>query len=273
MSRVMVVTSGKGGVGKTTSSASLSAALAQAGQKVVVIDFDVGLRNLDLVMGAERRVVFDLVNVVQGDAKLSQALIRDRRIETLSLLPASQTRDKDALTEEGVGRVIEELRGKFDWIVCDSPAGIDKGATLAMRFADLAVVVTNPEVSSVRDSDRIIGMLDSKTLRAERGEKLEKHLLLTRFDAARAARGEMMKVEDVLEILAIPLLGIIGESPDVLTASNVGCPVTLHNPASPAARAYTETARRLLGEKIEVVAPAERRGFMSRLFGRKAAAA
>ncbi len=273
MSRVMVVTSGKGGVGKTTSSASLSAALAQAGQKVVVIDFDVGLRNLDLVMGAERRVVFDLVNVVQGDAKLSQALIRDRRIETLSLLPASQTRDKDALTEEGVGRVIEELRGKFDWIVCDSPAGIDKGATLAMRFADLAVVVTNPEVSSVRDSDRIIGMLDSKTLRAERGEKLEKHLLLTRFDAARAARGEMMKVEDVLEILAIPLLGIIGESPDVLTASNVGCPVTLHNPASPAARAYTETARRLLGEKIEVVAPPERRGFMSRLFGRRAAAA
>ena len=272
MSEVVVVTSGKGGVGKTTSSASLGAALAQEGQKVVVIDFDVGLRNLDLVMGAERRVVFDLVNVVQGDAKLPQALIRDKRVETLYLLPASQTRDKDALTEEGVGRVIEELREGFDWIICDSPAGIEKGATLAMRFADLAVVVTNPEVSSVRDSDRIIGMLDSKTRRAENGERLEKQLLLTRYDPARAARGEMMKVEDVLEILAIPLLGIVGESPDVLTASNVGCPVTLHNPGSAAARAYRNAARRLLGETIAVEAPPERRGFMSRLFGRKAAA-
>lgn len=274
MSKVMVVTSGKGGVGKTTSSASLGAALAQTGKQVVVVDFDVGLRNLDLVMGAERRVVFDLVNVVQGDAKLPQALIRDKRVETLSLLPASQTRDKDALTEEGVARVIDELREKFDWIVCDSPAGIEKGATLAMRFADVAVVVSNPEVSSVRDSDRIIGLLDSKTQRAEGGEKLEKHLLLTRYDAARAARGEMLKVDDVLEILAIPLLGIVPESEEVLRASNLGSPITLHNPNSPAARAYSEAARRLLGEKIEVVAPAEeRRGFMSRLFGRKAAMA
>ena len=274
MSKVMVVTSGKGGVGKTTSSASLGAALAQTGQNVVVVDFDVGLRNLDLVMGAERRVVFDLVNVIQGDAKLPQALIRDKRLETLSLLPASQTRDKDALTEEGVGRVIDELRERFDWIVCDSPAGIEKGAILAMHFADIAVVVTNPEVSSVRDSDRIIGMLDSKTQRAANGDRLEKHLLLTRYDAARAARGEMMKVEDVLEILAIPLLGIIAESPDVLTASNVGSPVTLHNPASAAARAYTDAARRLLGEDVAFNAhPPQRQGFMSRLFGRKAAAA
>jgi septum site-determining protein MinD len=273
MSKVMVVTSGKGGVGKTTTSASLGAALAQSGQNVVVIDFDVGLRNLDLIMGAERRVVFDLVNVVQGDAKLPQALIRDKRIDTLSLLPASQTRDKDALTEEGVGRVIAELREKFDWIVCDSPAGIEKGAMLAMRYADLAVVVTNPEVSSVRDSDRIIGMLDSKTVRAENGEKFEKHLLLTRYNAARAARGEMLKVEDVLEILAIPLLGIIPENPEVLNASNLGCPITLHNPASPAARAYTDAARRLLGEAVAVNAPAERRSFLSRLLGRKAAVA
>ena len=181
MSKVMVVTSGKGGVGKTTSAAALGAALAQAGQNVVVVDFDVGLRNLDLVMGAERRVVFDLVNVVQGDAKLPQALIRDRRIDKLYLLPASQTRDKDTLTEPGVHKVIEELREQFDWIICDSPAGIEKGATLAMRFADLAVVVTNPEVSSVRDSDRIIGLLDSKTARAERGETIEKHLLLTQL--------------------------------------------------------------------------------------------
>jgi septum site-determining protein MinD len=273
MSKVMVVTSGKGGVGKTTSSASIGAALAQAGQSVVLVDFDVGLRNLDLIMGAERRVIFDLVNVVQGDAKLPQALIRDKRLETLHLLPASQTRDKDALTEEGVERVIEELRERFDWIVCDSPAGIEKGATLAMRFADLAVVVTNPEVSSVRDSDRIIGMLDSKTRRAEQGERMEKHLLLTRYDPARAARGEMMKVEDVLEILAIPLLGVVAESPDVLTASNLGCPVTLNDPASPAAKAYSDAARRLLGEQIAVRIPTEKRGLMERLFGRKAAAA
>ncbi len=272
MSKVVVVTSGKGGVGKTTSSAALGAALAQAGQKVVVVDFDVGLRNLDLVMGAERRVVFDLVNVVQGDAKLPQALIRDKRVENLSLLAASQTRDKDALTEPGIERVIDELRESFDWIVCDSPAGIEKGATLAMRFADLAVVVANPEVSSVRDSDRIIGMLDSKTQRAEAGDRIEKHLLLTRFDAGRAARGEMMSVEDVLEILAIPLLGIVSESPDVLSASNVGCPVTLHNPTSAAARAYDQAARRLMGETIAVNEPRGRRGFMSRLFGRKAAA-
>src|SRR6201999_3866381 len=213
MATVLVVTSGKGGVGKTTSTAALGAAFSQSGQNVVVVDFDVGLRNLDLVVGAERRVVFDLINVVQGDAKLPQALIRDKRIETLHLLPASQTLDKDAVTPEGVGRVIRELRERFDWIICDSPAGIERGATLAMHYADLAVVVANAEVSSVRDSDRIIGMLHSKPQLAERGDKLDKRLLLTRYDPARAARGEMMKVEDVLEILAIPLLGVVGEGP------------------------------------------------------------
>ena len=193
MAKVLVVTSGKGGVGKTTSTAALGAALAQMGQNVVVIDFDVGLRNLDLVMGAERRVVFDLINVVQGVAKLSQALIRDKRLENLWLLPASQTRDKDALTDEGVGRIIADLRCKFDWILCDSPAGIERGATLAMRYADEAVIVTNPEVSSVRDSDRIIGMLDSKTVKAERGERVEKHVLIARYDSARALSKRVIK--------------------------------------------------------------------------------
>ena len=194
MAKVLVVTSGKGGVGKTTSTAALGAALAQTGQKVAVVDFDVGLRNLDLVMGAERRVVFDLINVVQGIAKLSQALIRDKRLETLWLLPASQTRDKDALTEEGVGNVINEMRGKFDWVICDSPAGIERGATLAMRFADAAVIVTNPEVSSVRDSDRIIGLLDSKTEKAEKGQRIEKHILITRYD--RPTRGARRDAQD-----------------------------------------------------------------------------
>ncbi|MGA0594255.1 septum site-determining protein MinD [Enterovirga sp. CN4-39] len=271
MAKVLVVTSGKGGVGKTTSTASLGAALAQSGQNVVVIDFDVGLRNLDLVLGAERRVVYDLINVVQGDAKLPQALIRDKRIETLSLLPASQTRDKEALTEEGVKRVIDELREKFDWIICDSPAGIERGATLAMRFADVAIVVTNPEVSSVRDSDRIIGLLDSKTERAEKGERMEKHLLITRYDAARASRGEMLKTEDILEILSIPLLGIIPESEEVLRASNLGSPVTLNAPLSAPARAYIDAVKRLKGETIPVTVPAEKRRLFTKFFTRRAA--
>ncbi len=271
MATVMVVTSGKGGVGKTTSTAALGAALAQSGQKVAVVDFDVGLRNLDLVMGAERRVVFDLINVTQGQAKLSQALIRDKRVDTLYLLPASQTRDKDALTEEGVAKVIEEMRQKFDWIICDSPAGIERGAQLAMRFADRAVIVTNPEVSSVRDSDRIIGLLDSKTLKAETGETIDKHILITRYDGARAARGEMLKIEDVLDILSTPLLGIIPESPEVLRASNVGAPVTLNDPSNPAARAYLDAARRLRGESVPMVTPVDRKGFFDRLLGRRAA--
>src|ERR1700709_1022590 len=271
MAKVLVVTSGKGGVGKTTSTAALGAALAQAGAKVVVINFDVGLRNLDLVMGAERRVVFDLINVVQRGAKVSHALILDKRLDNRGLLPPSQPRDKDALTDEGVRGVIHALRTKFDWILCDSPAGIERGATLAMRYCDEAVIVTNPEVSSVRDSDRIIGMLDSKTVRAERGERVEKHVLISRYDPARAARGEMLTIEDILEILATPLLGIIPESQDVLRASNVGSPVTLNNAASAPARAYIDAARRLLGQTIDMVVPAERKGLMTRLLGRRAA--
>ena len=269
--RVLVVTSGKGGVGKTTSTAALGAALAHQGEKVVVIDFDVGLRNLDLVLGAERRVVFDLINVIHGVAKLPQALIRDKRLENLYLLPASQTRDKDALTEDGVAKVISELRSKFDWIVCDSPAGIERGATLAMRHADAAIIVTNPEVSSVRDSDRIIGLLDSKTEKAERGECVDKHLLITRYNPWRAARGEMLSIDDVLEILSIPLLGIIPESEDVLRASNVGSPVTLNSPLSAPARAYFEATRRLKGETIPMQIPSESRSIFNKLFGRKAA--
>ena len=271
MGKVLVVTSGKGGVGKTTSTAALGAALAQAGQSVAVVDFDVGLRNLDLIMGAERRVVYDLVNVIQGQANLNQALIRDKRVESLYLLPASQTRDKDALTEEGVAKVIAELRERFDWVICDSPAGIERGATLAMRHADVAVVVTNPEVSSVRDSDRIIGLLDSKTVKAEKGETMEKHLLLTRYDPMRAQRGDMLKTEDVLEILSIPLLGIIPESQDVLKASNVGAPVTINNPLSAPARAYQDAARRLRGETVEASLPREKKKLFGMFFGRRAA--
>jgi septum site-determining protein MinD len=271
MAKVLVVTSGKGGVGKTTSTAALGAALALNGKKVVVVDFDVGLRNLDLVMGAERRVVFDLINVAQGEAKLSQALIRDKRIESLHLLPASQTRDKDALNEKGLARVMKELRSQFDWVICDSPAGIERGAILAMRHADAAVIVTNPEVSSVRDSDRIIGLLDSKTERAEKGNRVEKHLLITRFDKTRASRGEMLQIDDVLDILSIDLLGIIPESEQVLRASNLGQPVTLASPLSAPARAYGDAARRLMGDQVAMNVPLERFSLLNRIFGGRAA--
>jgi septum site-determining protein MinD len=270
MGTVLVVTSGKGGVGKTTSTAALGAALAATGDRVAVVDFDVGLRNLDLVLGAERRVVFDFINVIQGHAKLSQALIRDKRLDTLYILPASQTRDKDALTEEGVDQVIAALRADFDWVICDSPAGIERGALLAMRHADVAIVVTNPEVSSVRDSDRIIGLLDARTLRAERGEEMEKHVLITRFDAQRAARGEMLSINDVLEILSLPLIGIVPESKLVLQASNLGMPVTMSDPKSPTGRAYIDAARRLRGESIELIVPAARKSFLAGIFGRAA---
>src|SRR5436190_14685792 len=271
MAKVLVVTSGKGGVGKTTSTAALGAALALNGQKVVVVDFDVGLRNLDLVMGAERRVVYDLINVAQGNAKLSQALIRDKRLENLALLPASQTRDKDALSEKGLARIIKELRTLFDWVICDSPAGIERGAMMAMRHADAAIIITNPEVSSVRDSDRIIGLLDAKTEKAARGERVDKHLLITRYDQARAGRGEMLKTDDVLDILSVPLLGIIPESEQVLRASNLGQPVTLANPLSAPARAYNDAARRLMGDNLAINVPLERFNLLGRIFGGRAA--
>lgn len=248
--KVIVVTSGKGGVGKTTSSAAISAGLASRGHRTVVIDFDIGLRNLDLVMGCERRVIYDFVNVINGDANIGQALIKDKRVDNLFILPASQTRDKDALTQEGVEKILDTLKKDFDYIVCDSPAGIEKGALMALYFADEAVVVTNPEVSSVRDSDRILGVLSSKSRRAEQNlEPIKEHLLVTRFSDARVKRGEMLSIDDVMDILSIPLMGVIPESPAVLNASNRGIPVTLDTP-SDARTAYENAVGRLLGEKI-----------------------
>ncbi|GAA0681733.1 septum site-determining protein MinD [Marinobacterium maritimum] len=269
MAEIIVVTSGKGGVGKTTSSAAIGTGLALRGFKTVLIDFDVGLRNLDLIMGCERRVVYDFVNVINKEATLNQALIRDKRNDNLYILPASQTRDKDALSVEGVEAVLKELSESYDYIVCDSPAGIEKGAQLALYFADTAIVVTNPEVSSVRDSDRILGVLQSKSRKAEEGGTVKEHLLLTRYNPNRVDAGEMLSVDDVKEILAIPLLGVIPESEAVLKASNQGVPVIM-DADSDAGQAYDDAIARFLGEDREHrFLNVERKGFLSRVFGRK----
>jgi septum site-determining protein MinD len=268
VAEIIVVTSGKGGVGKTTSSASLACGLAKAGKKTAVIDFDVGLRNLDLIMGCERRVVYDFVNVVNGEASLRQALIKDKRFENLFVLAASQTRDKDALTKEGVEKVLKDLGDEgFDFIVCDSPAGIEKGAFLAMYFADRAVVVVNPEVSSVRDSDRILGLLSSKTKKAEDGGRVQEHLLLTRYSPRRVEAGDMLSIKDVQEILGLEVVGVIPESPEVLQSSNAGVPVILDE-ASPAGQAYTDAVARILGEERPMrFTTVEKKGFFSKMFG------
>lgn len=268
MTKIVVVTSGKGGVGKTTTSASFATGLAIRGYKTAVIDFDVGLRNLDLILNCERRVVYDLINVVNDEATLNQALIKDKRIGNLYILPASQTRDKDALHREGVEKVLNELSESFDYIVCDSPAGIEKGAMMALYFADEAIIVTNPEVSSVRDSDRILGILQSKSRRAERGEEpIKEHLLVTRYDSKRVDKGEMLSLEDVQDILSVPMLGVIPESQSVLTASNEGCPV-IWDEKSPAGMAYSDAISRFLGEDVahRFIEP-ERGGFFRRMFG------
>lgn len=271
MTRIVVVTSGKGGVGKTTTSASFAAGLAMRGHKTAVIDFDVGLRNLDLIMGCERRVVYDFVNVIQGDATLNQALIRDKQLENLYILPASQTRDKDALTRDEVGKVLEDLKAMdFEYIVCDSPAGIETGALMASYFADDALVVTNPEVSSVRDSDRILGILSAKSKRAETGDTpIKEYLLITRYSAKRVAEGEMLSLQDVEDILRIKLIGVIPESDIVLQASNQGLPV-IHIRDSDVSAAYQDIVDRYLGEEkplrfVDYTKP----GLFKRIFGGK----
>lgn len=268
MSKVIVVTSGKGGVGKTTTSASFSTGLAMRGHKTAVIDFDVGLRNLDLIMGCERRVVYDFVNVINGEATLKQALIRDKAYDNLYILPASQTRDKDAFTKEGVGKVIDELKESFDFIICDSPAGIERGALMALYYADEALIVTNPEVSSVRDSDRILGILSAKSKRAEDGrDPIKEHLVVTRYSPSRVESGEMLSIDDIQELLGIKLLGVIPESPAVLQASNSGVPV-VRDEISNSGQAYQDLVARFLGEErpMRFMEP-EKKGLLQRLFG------
>jgi len=269
MAKIIVVTSGKGGVGKTTTSASFASGLALRGHKTAVIDFDVGLRNLDLIMGCERRVVYDLINVIHKEANLNQALIKDKQVDNLFVLAASQTRDKDALTQEGVERVLTDLAAMdFEYVVCDSPAGIETGALMAMHFADEALVVTNPEVSSVRDSDRILGMLSSKTKRAIEGkEPIKEHLLITRYNPNRVQGGQMLSLDDIREILRIELIGVIPESETVLDASNQGVPA-IHMKGTDVSEAYKDVITRFLGEKTPMrYVDAEKQGFFKRLFG------
>ena len=271
MAKIVVVTSGKGGVGKTTTSASFASGLALRGLKTVVIDFDVGLRNLDLIMGCERRVVYDFINVIQGEANLNQALIKDKQCENLFVLAASQTRDKDALSRDGVQKVLNDLVGMgFDYIVCDSPAGIETGALMAMHFADEALIVTNPEVSSVRDSDRILGMLGSKTKRAIDGsDPIKEHLLITRYNPNRVEDGQMLSLQDIQDILRVPLIGVIPESENVLQASNQGTPA-IHMTGSDVSEAYKDLIDRFLGENKPLrFIDVEKTGFFKRLFGGK----
>ena len=269
MTKIVVVTSGKGGVGKTTTSAAFSSGLALRGHKTAVIDFDVGLRNLDLIMGCERRVVYDLINVIQGEANLNQALIKDKHCDNLFILAASQTRDKDALVLEGVGKVLKDLAAMgFEYIVCDSPAGIESGALMAMHFADEALVITNPEVSSVRDSDRILGMLGSKTKRAiDGGEPIKEHLLITRYNPGRVEDGHMLSLDDIQDILRIPLIGVIPESEAVLQASNQGLPA-IHLKGTDVAEAYQDVVARFLGEERPLrFTDAQKPSFFKRIFG------
>jgi septum site-determining protein MinD len=271
VARIIVVTSGKGGVGKTTSSASFSSGLAMRGHKTAVLDFDVGLRNLDLIMGCERRVVYDLINVINGEASLTQALIKDKHCDNLFILPASQTRDKDALAEEGVERVLNQLiKMGFEYIICDSPAGIEHGALMALTFADDAIIVTNPEVSSVRDSDRILGILQAKSRRAQTGaEPVKEHLLITRYSPKRVENDEMLSYQDVQEILRIPLIGIIPESEQVLHASNQGNPA-IHFKGTDVAEAYEDVVSRFLGEDLPLrFINYEKPGLLQRIFGAK----
>lgn len=268
MAKVIVVTSGKGGVGKTTTSASFSTGLALEGFKTAVIDFDVGLRNLDLIMGVERRVVYDIANVINGEATLNQALIKDKKVPNLYILAASQTRDKDVLSREGVGKIIDELKESFDYIVCDSPAGIEKGALMAMYYADDAIIVTNPEVSSVRDSDRILGILSSRTKRSENNEDpVQEHLVITRYSERRVETGEMLSIVDIKELLGIPLIGVVNESTSVLNASNSGIPVVL-DAESDAGLEYKQIIKRYLGKAppFKDVIKKKKPSFLKRLF-------
>lgn len=270
--RVVCVTSGKGGVGKTTAAASFSMGLAKRGQKTCVVDFDIGLRNLDIHLGCERRVIFDFVNVLMDECQLHQALLKDKREPNLSLLAASQTRDKDSLTVDGVEKILADLTAEFDYVVLDSPAGIESGARHAMYFCDDAVLVVNPELSSCRDADKMVGFIASKSRRAELGHNecfpVQQSLLINRYDPARAEAEESLAISDIEELLGLPVVGVIPESREVLTCTNTGSPAILLEDEVPVSGAFRDTVARFSGDEKELrfIRP-EPVSFFRRIFG------
>ncbi|HHD83756.1 MAG TPA: septum site-determining protein MinD [Campylobacteraceae bacterium] len=266
MGEVITVTSGKGGVGKSTLSANLAVGLAQTGKKVVAVDFDIGLRNLDMILGLENRIVYDVVDVMEGRCNLSQALINDKRAKNLYFLPASQTSDKNVLDRDKVAKLLDELKKEFDMILLDSPAGIESGFEHSIFMADRAIIVSTPDVSAVRDADRVIGIIDAKSEKAKAGEEVQKHVVINRIKQEMVDRGNMLSVEDVLSILALPLIGIVPEDENIITATNEGEPI-YYKENAPASQAYKNIARRVLGEEVPFMDITEKKGFLKRLFG------
>ncbi len=266
MGEVITVTSGKGGVGKSTLSANLSVGLAELGKRVVVIDFDIGLRNLDMILGLENRIVYDVVDVMEGRCNLSQALINDKRANNLYFLPASQTSDKNILDKEKVKTLIDTLKKDFDFIVLDSPAGIESGFEHSIFLADRALIVTTPDVSAVRDADRVIGIIDAKSEKAKAGKEVQKHVIVNRVKPGMVASGQMLSVEDVLSILALPLIGVIPDDEKIITSTNEGEPI-YYDKKSLAAEAYRRISKRVLGEEVTFLDLTEKKGFFKRLFG------
>jgi len=257
VAKVVTIASGKGGVGKTTTAANLAVALAKDGQKVVCIDGDIGLRNLDVVMGLENRIVYDLVDVVEGRCRIRQAMIRDKRLPELHLIPAAQTRDKTAISPSDMVRLCEELRQDHDWILIDSPAGIERGFRNAIAPADIVLVVTNPEVSAVRDADRVIGLVEAE-------EKGPARLIINRLNPSLVKRGDMLNAEDVIELLAIELIGIVPEDENVIISTNKGQPIALDH-SRKAGQAFQNIARRLQGEQVPFLKVEEKTDFFGRI--------
>lgn len=266
MAQVITVTSGKGGVGKSTTTANISTALAKLGKKVIAVDFDIGLRNLDMILGLENRIVYDVVDVMEGNCNLAQAVIKDKRTQNLHFLPASQTKDKNVLNKEKVEKFIDELKKDFDYILIDSPAGIESGFEHSIYLADRALIVTTPEISSVRDADRVIGIIDAKSKKAANGEEVQKHIIVNRIKPELVEKGEMLSIEDVLHILALPLIGVVPDDEDIVKSTNLGEPVAL-NEKSLVGEAFRRIAKRINGEETEFLDLKSKKGFFGKIKG------
>ena len=266
MAEVITVTSGKGGVGKSTTTANIATALAMLGKKTVAVDFDIGLRNLDMILGLENRIVYDVVDVMENRCNLAQAVIKDKRTANLHFLPASQTKDKTVLEKEKVEKLINDLKKEFDYILIDSPAGIESGFEHAIYLADRALIVTTPEISSVRDADRVIGIIDAKSKKAALGEEVQKHIIINRIKPELVEKGEMLSTEDVLHILALPLIGIVPDDEEIVKSTNLGEPIVL-NEKSLVGEAFRRIARRINGEEVEFLDLKSKKGFFKKLKG------